>query len=227
MASRPRPPGRRGRRAHEEAVARRLGAAGSELESARVIRDPEEESHTRVRAVGRPSAPPAARRRRSWPRWSRRRGRHLARGRWGAALALGPGQLAVVALLVLAGVGAVAWWLTGGGSAEVVAPPPLRRRPGQPVGRPDDRPAAGAGTAVRPARPCGRVERHRDGRRRGQGTATGHRRARHRGARGRRAAAAGGARAGVDLTGLNLARLLVDGEQILVGVEPPAGWRRA
>lgn len=36
-------------------------------------------------------------------------------------------------------------------------------------------------------------------------------------------AAAGGARAGVDLTSLNLARLLVDGEQILVGVPLPAG----
>ena len=35
--------------------------------------------------------------------------------------------------------------------------------------------------------------------------------------------AAGGARPGVDLTGLNLARVLVDGEQVVVGVAPPAG----
>ena len=35
--------------------------------------------------------------------------------------------------------------------------------------------------------------------------------------------AAGGARAGVDLASLNLARPLVDGEQILVGVSVPAG----
>jgi competence protein ComEA len=35
--------------------------------------------------------------------------------------------------------------------------------------------------------------------------------------------AAGGARAGVDLTSLNLARVLVDGEQVLVGIAPPAG----
>jgi competence protein ComEA len=34
---------------------------------------------------------------------------------------------------------------------------------------------------------------------------------------------AGGARRGVDLTSLNLARVLVDGEQIVVGVEPPGG----
>lgn len=34
---------------------------------------------------------------------------------------------------------------------------------------------------------------------------------------------AGGARAGVDLTGINLARVLVDGEQILVGVDPVPG----
>ncbi len=35
--------------------------------------------------------------------------------------------------------------------------------------------------------------------------------------------AAGGARRGVNLTSLNLARLLVDGEQIVVGVPPPGG----
>jgi competence protein ComEA len=35
--------------------------------------------------------------------------------------------------------------------------------------------------------------------------------------------AAGGARRGVDLTSLNLARLVVDGEQILVGVAPVPG----
>lgn len=35
--------------------------------------------------------------------------------------------------------------------------------------------------------------------------------------------AAGGARQGVDLSMLNLARLLVDGEQIVVGVPPPTG----
>ena len=35
--------------------------------------------------------------------------------------------------------------------------------------------------------------------------------------------AAGGARRGADLHGLNLARLLVDGEQVVVGVQPPGG----
>jgi competence protein ComEA len=35
--------------------------------------------------------------------------------------------------------------------------------------------------------------------------------------------AAGGPRRGVDLTSLNLARVLVDGEQLLVGVDPPGG----
>ena len=35
--------------------------------------------------------------------------------------------------------------------------------------------------------------------------------------------AAGGARPGVDLTSLNLARLLVDGEQIVVGIAAPTG----
>jgi competence protein ComEA len=35
--------------------------------------------------------------------------------------------------------------------------------------------------------------------------------------------AAGGAKAGVDLAGLNLARVLVDGEQVVVGERPPGG----
>ena len=35
--------------------------------------------------------------------------------------------------------------------------------------------------------------------------------------------AAGGARPGVELSGLNLARVLVDGEQVVVGGTPPAG----
>ncbi len=35
--------------------------------------------------------------------------------------------------------------------------------------------------------------------------------------------AAGGPRRGVDLSGLNLARVLVDGEQVVVGVPAPAG----
>jgi competence protein ComEA len=35
--------------------------------------------------------------------------------------------------------------------------------------------------------------------------------------------AAGGAEGGVDLTPLNLARQLSDGEQVLVGVDPPPG----
>jgi competence protein ComEA len=35
--------------------------------------------------------------------------------------------------------------------------------------------------------------------------------------------AAGGADDGVDLSGLNLARLVADGEQVLVGIEPAAG----
>lgn len=36
-------------------------------------------------------------------------------------------------------------------------------------------------------------------------------------------AAAGGARRGVNLSGLNLARILVDGEQVVVGIAAPAG----
>jgi competence protein ComEA len=135
-------------------------------------------------------------------------GRHAARGR----LTLGTAQLVVVALLVLAGLGLTAWWLLGSGSAEVPAPPP---RPAAdlvsvaasptPSGTPD----VGSGSVTVDV--AGKVRR--------PGIAV-----LDAGSRVVDALeAAGGARAGVDLTDLNLARLLVDGEQILVGARPPSG----
>src|SRR5687768_14823056 len=110
--------GRAGRRsAHEEAVARRLALLGAELAAARGASTPSDNStHTRIRApresvaVSEPSVRAAV----PTP------GRHAARGR----LTLGPFQLVVVAIVVLAGFGAAAWWLLGGGPAEVAAPPP-------------------------------------------------------------------------------------------------------
>jgi competence protein ComEA len=135
-------------------------------------------------------------------------GRHAARER----LSIGAAQLAVVALLVLAGLGVAAWWVLGG-SEEVAAPPPrpttelvsLTASPASPA---SSAPGGGGSVTVDVA---GKVRR--------PGIAV-----LDAGSRVVDALeAAGGARDGVDLTDLNLARVLVDGEQILVGVAPPTG----
>ncbi len=198
--------GRAGRRsAHEETVARRLELLGAELAAARGGSTPGDDStHTRIRALREPlavSVPPV---RAAVPT----PGRHAARGR----LTLGPFQLMVVAVVVLAGLGLGAWWLLGGGPAEVAAPPP---RPAADLvsmsGSPTPSGSAGPGGGSVTVDVAGKVRR--------PGIAV-----LETGSRVVDALeAAGGARDGVDLTDLNLARVLVDGEQILVGVAPPAG----
>ena len=200
--------GRAGRRsAHEEAVARRLELLGAELAAARGASTPGDDStHTRIRAPREPLAvsEPSVRAAVPTP------GRHAARGR----LTLGPFQLVVVAIVVLAGLGAAAWWLLGGGSAEVAAPPPrpaadLVTMSATPTSSGSAGPAVGGGSVTVDV--AGKVRR--------PGIAV-----LEAGSRVVDALeAAGGARDGVDLTDLNLARVLVDGEQILVGVTPPAG----
>ncbi|MEO6511363.1 MAG: ComEA family DNA-binding protein, partial [Nocardioides sp.] len=133
-------------------------------------------------------------------------GRHASRGR----LALGPAQLAVVGLLVLAGVAAAAWWLLGGGSHEVAVPEAVPAPELVTVSTPEEAAPSGA---------AGRVTVDVAGKVRRPGIAV-----LDAGSRVVDALkAAGGARVGVDLTGLNLARVLVDGEQILVGLSPPTG----
>jgi competence protein ComEA len=142
----------------------------------------------------------------------------LVRGR----LALGPAQLAVVALVVLLGVLAAGWWLWHGRPAEYSVP----SQPGRELVSLDPVPSAEAtqtaGAAVAtpgPAPASASVTVDVAGRVRRPGIAV-----LDAGARVVDALkAAGGARDGVDLTDLNLARVLVDGEQILVGVAPPAG----
>jgi competence protein ComEA len=189
--------------AHEQAVARRLELLGAELAGFRgtvtPTEDPDEFTHTRVRP-GRvpPVAPP--------PVVVPLPGRHASRGR----LALGPAQLAVVGLLVLAAVVAGAWWLLGGGSEEVAVPEPAPAQHLVDVSTPGE---------ASPAVASGRVTVDVAGKVRRPGIAV-----LDAGSRVVDALeAAGGARVGVDLTGLNLARVLVDGEQIVVGLTPPTG----
>ena len=182
--------------AHEEAVARRLELLGAELAG---FRTDDDATHTRVRPgrVPPPVVAPVV----PVP------GRHAARGR----LTLGPAQLAVVAGLVLVALVAGGWWLLGGGSAEV-AVPPASPAPSELVSLRPTGTTAPTGAAARvTVDVAGKVRR--------PGIAV-----LDAGSRVVDAlAAAGGARGGVDLTELNLARVLVDGEQILVGLEPPAG----
>ncbi len=131
------------------------------------------------------------------------------RGRW----ALGPSHVAVLAVLVAMGLAVTSWWVIRGDPEPVDTPGPvlaptdlvaLTAAPalpalpagGSPVGAPDGSVTVDvAGKVRRPgiavldagARVVDALE------------------------------AAGGARPGVDLSTLNLARVLVDGEQILVG----------
>jgi competence protein ComEA len=182
--------------AHEEAVARRLELLGAELAG---FRGDDESTHTRVRPGRVPALVPAP--------VVPVPGRHASRGR----LTLGPAQLAVVAGMVVAALVAGAWWLMGGRSSEVAVPDtpsPTRELVSL---EPSDAGSTSAASRSVTVDVAGRVRR--------PGIAV-----LDAGSRVVDALkAAGGARGGVDLTGLNLARVLVDGEQILVGVDPPAG----
>jgi competence protein ComEA len=138
-----------------------------------------------------------------------------ARGRF----VLGAGQLAVVAVLAVIGLVLTCWWLVRSSGHEVVAPatvstprralvtPSLGVSTGAPA---RDSPAGGAKPEV-VVDVTGKV-RH-------PGIAV-----LRQGARVIDALrAAGGARPGVDLGGLNLARVLTDGEQVVVGRPVAAG----
>ena len=195
---------------HAEAVSRRLATLSAEL--AAVRGEPDDSTHTRVRErVDEPPPVPVA-----VPVPGRHASRRLSIG----GHQLGPVHLAVVAVVVATAVGLASWWAVRDQAQAVPvavspAPSPLTRvSPAEdgPVeaGPADDGSAAGAsvelvvdvagkvrrpGIAVLPAgsRVVDALE------------------------------AAGGARSGVDLTSLNLARPVVDGEQILVGVAPVPG----
>ena len=190
---------------HAEAVSRRLATLSAEL--AAVRGEPpgdgwDDSPHTRVRA--RPDDVPV-------PVVLPVPGRHASRRMRIGGLHLGPVHLAVVAVVAATAVGLAAWWAVRDQAEIVPATPVTSERAAPPLAPvPTSSPAAAdgadlvvdvAGKVRRPGiavLPAGsRVVDALD--------------------------AAGGARRGVDLTGLNLARLVVDGEQILVGVAPAPG----
>lgn len=228
---------------HQEAVSRRLAQLSAELATVRrpaadddawadavpeSAPEPEEWlGHTRVRAERLPAP---------WPdlvpdpvpdpvpeppqvpvpgrHASRRAGRVLAdavpetlRGR----LTLGPAQLSVVALLVALGLAVTCWWVVraqpAAVSAPVVSTPAATLAALTPAGSAE--PVVDAGTVTVDV--TGKVRR--------PGIVVVDAGSRVVDA----LEAAGGARHGVDLSGLNLARVLVDGEQIVVGMPAPTG----
>lgn len=134
-------------------------------------------------------------------------------------VALGAAQVAVVAVLAVLGLVITCWWLVRSAGHEVVAPTALTTpraalaKPG--AGGPG---ASSAGvTATSGAR--GKVVIDVAGKVRHPGIAV-----LRQGARVVDALrAAGGARPGVDLGGLNLARVLNDGEQVVVGQTTAVG----
>jgi competence protein ComEA len=218
---------------HDAALSRRLAQLGDELSSVRSARPepppaadltttPWWDDHTRPAAPRRPPAPPppAPRPVRDAAPRPLSPGRHAARSRGPAGL--GAAQLAVVAVVVAVGLAVTCWWLVHGSAHDapalaaapapglVSAPPAV-----EPVGTASGGPSGGASPGAAPATVTVDVA----GKVRHPGIAV-----LDAGARVVDALeAAGGARPGVDLTGLNLARVLVDGEQVVVGGPAPSG----
>lgn len=166
-------------------------------------------------------------------------GRHAARRSLGGALLpaglrgrvqLQPVHLTVVSLLLVVALGWTCWWLVRGQAEPVVTPvssplaPPGDAAGSTPLAATLDAPApssGGAPTSAPPSgsQPAGEVTVDVAGKVRRPGIAV-----LPAGSRVVDALeASGGARPGVDLTALNLARVLVDGEQVLVGIKPVSG----
>lgn len=218
---------------HQEAVSRRLALLSQELSS--LAPEPElvEEpplppgGHTRVRlprvaeSAGDPSveaveavpAVPAP-------------GRHAARRARGPValvpeplrgrVALGPAHLAVVAVLVAVGLAVTAWWVARGEPRTVSTP--VVSAGGSALATPAAA-VSSAGLPTATAAPDGELTVDVAGKVRRPGIVV-----LPAGSRVVDALeAAGGARPRVDLSSLNLARVLVDGEQVLVGLPVPAG----
>jgi competence protein ComEA len=233
---------------HDAAVARRLELLTSELAA---VRDGSAEragsgvahGHTRIRAVpdiephvepddepddmDPPPLPPVA----------RMPGRHASRrttgvpGGWAGLVpdplrgrvGLGPGQLAVVAVVAVVGLVATCWFLLRSGGREVGAPVAVQTPAAAALARPEGSvaPVGASASGSGPTAPASRVVVDVAGKVRRPGIAV-----LRSGARVVDAIrAAGGARRGVDLGSLNLAQVLTDGEQIVVGgpVVAPTG----
>ena len=190
---------------HAEAVSRRLATLSAEL--AAVRGEPDDSTHTRVRERGDapPSGPP--------PVVLPVPGRHASRRLRIGGLQLGPVHLALVAVVAALAVGLAAWWAVRD-QAEAVPMAPVVPAAGSPAPLASVSPTSGSptsATAELVVDVAGKVRR--------PGIAV-----LPAGSRVVDALeAAGGARRGVDLTSLNLARQVVDGEQILVGIAPVPG----
>lgn len=155
-------------------------------------------------------------------------GRHAARRRtsWGVVGAvrdrvppLAPVHVAVVALVVALGLAVTTWWVVRDDPEPALAPMSAEDvEPLVPAGS-GATAATGAADATGAAAAGGKVTVDVAGKVRRPGIVV-----LDHGARVTDAvAAAGGARPGVDLTSINLARLLVDGEQIVVGARGVPG----
>jgi len=200
---------------HAEAVSRRLATLSAELAAVRggaeEALDRAHPAHTRVRE--RPDDPPA-------PVVLSVPGRHASRRLRIGGLRLGPAHLAVVCCVAALAVGLAAWWAVRD-QAEVVPLAPAADASASPAPlTPLDATAdATAGGAAEGAAPTEELVVDVAGKVRRPGIAV-----LPAGSRVVDALeAAGGARRWVDLSSLNLARPVVDGEQILVGVEAAAG----
>lgn len=185
---------------HAEAVSRRLATLSAELAAVRSEGEvAPDRGHTRVRE--RPDAAPP-------PVIVPVPGRHASRRLSVGGLQLGPVHLAVVAVVAALAVGLAAWWAVRD-QAEAV--------PVAPVVPAESSPSPLA--AVSPTSATAELVVDVAGKVRRPGIAV-----LPAGSRVVDALeAAGGASRGVDLTSLNLARPVVDGEQILVGVAPVDG----
>jgi len=206
---------------HAEAVSRRLATLSAELAAVRGepgdAGDPGDpggpaHGHTRVRERPDPFPAPA-------PVVPSVPGRHASRRLRIGGLQLGPVHLAVVAVVAALAVGLAAWWAVRDQARAVPVAPAVSDAAGSATPLAPVVPSDGVGGASAPTDAGEELVVDVAGKVRRPGIAV-----LPAGARVVDAlAAAGGARRGVDLTALNLARPVVDGEQILVGVAPAAG----
>lgn len=219
--------------AHDQAVARRLeqlsaelAGEGPDLQQGDVFHD----GYTRVRpAAARPTPDAGGDEPGGGPgeavpvpvpgrHAARRRGSGMLPAGWleragAGGAALGPGPVAVVAVLAALGLALACWWLLRG------QPEPVQLEATS-VGSLATPVASGAGSHDHGGAPAdAEVVVDVAGKVRRPGIVVLEPGSRVVDALER----AGGARRGVDLAGLNLARVLVDGEQVLVGVPAPVG----